>query len=164
MYVAQRVSNQDSFLNLSDFELFFNLQPQCLRSRSSMAKKKSANSAKAAKKAKAAQKVERTTKKKLGKQKKVVDDDDSDDDLEGILEKVASISVLWDLVEQTGSPSFASNGKRRTKLLRSLQMVLRLAALMLRSLLARTETICGASGANSSARTGRRCVDLDCSF
>ncbi|KAJ7940654.1 galactose oxidase [Mycena leptocephala] len=58
-----------------------------------MAKKKSANSAKAAKKAKAAQKVERTTKKKLGKQKKVVDDDDSDDDLEGILEK---LRVEWE--------------------------------------------------------------------
>ncbi|KAJ7685173.1 galactose oxidase [Mycena polygramma] len=60
-----------------------------------MAKKKSGNAkaSKLNKKAKAAQKVERTTKKKVGKQKKVEADEDSDDDLEGILEK---LRVEWE--------------------------------------------------------------------
>ncbi|KAK7014875.1 kelch domain-containing protein 4 [Favolaschia claudopus] len=58
-----------------------------------MAKKKNITS-KAAKKAKVAQKVERTTKKKAGKQKKLIDEDeDSDDDLEGILEK---LRIEWE--------------------------------------------------------------------
>ncbi|KAJ7172490.1 galactose oxidase [Mycena filopes] len=77
-----------------------------------MAKKKAGNTAKAAKKAKAAQKIERTAKKKSGKQKKVEEDEDSDDDLEGILEK---LRVEWEAAHKVteeladGPPSRRAN-------------------------------------------------------
>ena len=74
-----------------------------------MAKKKgkevAKSAAKAAKKAKAAQKVEKKEKKKVGKTNDEFDDDDQD--LEGILDRVSSLSFS----SQIESRDYLADGK-----------------------------------------------------